>query len=85
MQSRPTELAQDNFQRAYRAAVSVWPPNTDKGDKGNINAVSVSLAVNLGQAIGDLARGLDHMAVALRATYMLLEKIDKDINTKKMS
>jgi hypothetical protein len=84
MSYRPTELAQDNFQRAYRTAVSVWPPGTDKGDKGNINAVSVSLAVNLGQAIASLARGMEHMAVALRATYIMLEKIDKDINAKKM-
>jgi hypothetical protein len=75
MSYRPTELAQDNFRRASRYSREV-AFNTDIA-KSETNALVVSCTRTLGYAIDELAKGMDQMAVALRATYILLDKIDK--------
>ena len=61
--------------------MTVWPENFDA--KADHNAVSILLARNLGYAINELAKGMDEMAVALRATYLLLEKIDNTNSGKR--
>lgn len=64
----PTDMAKMLFSNSGRWTQTVVEANTGSEDIKNIAA-----------AIRDMAGGLENMAIGLRATYMLLEKIERSL------
>jgi hypothetical protein len=65
--SSPTKTAEDAFQYAMMTLQHV---KTDANDEINPNVRS---------ALSNMAYGLKHLWVGLRATYMLLEEVQREL------
>jgi hypothetical protein len=65
--SRPTATAEDAFQFAMNELQQV---KTNTNDEVNLHVRS---------ALSNMAYGLKNLSVGLRATYMLLEEVQKDL------
>lgn len=64
---RPTEIAEDAFQFAVNELQQV---------KFNMND---EMNLHVRAALSNMAYGLKNLSVGLRATYMLLEDVQKDL------
>jgi len=65
---KPTQVAELLFSRA---ANTTFPGYA--GSKGGIDPKDLAMVLH------DIAAGLEQMAIGLRATYMLLEKVDSKL------
>lgn len=65
--NRPTEIAEDAFQFAMQQLQQV---KTNESDEMNLHIRS---------ALSNMAYGLKNLSVGVRATYMLLEEVQKDL------
>ena len=65
--SRPTAIAEDAFQFAMHELAQV---KTNTNDEMNLHVRA---------ALSNMAYGLKNLSVGLRATYMLLEEVQKDL------
>jgi hypothetical protein len=68
---RPTAMASSDLDQAARAGADAM-----KGE----NRQSGDSVVYLGEGVAHIAMGLQSMNTGLRATYMLLEQIKKDLD-----
>jgi hypothetical protein len=68
--SRPTEAAEDAFQFAMHELQQVKTTADDQVD------------LHLRSALSNMAFGLKNLSVGLRATYMLLEEVQKDLRRR---
>ncbi len=71
----PTEAANVKFRSASRSALSLMGNLSSNPD---FNTLGV-LVVNLGYAVSELSKGLEEMSTGLRATYILLEQVQRSL------
>jgi hypothetical protein len=69
MSDRPTELAESKFKQARMEAIQAGPNSPN--DLAHLHRVHMSNAMLL------MAEGLTQMAIGLRATYVLLEQMQR--------
>jgi hypothetical protein len=70
--TKPTEAAEDYFRRAQGACT-----------RGILNAGSDLNAGDTFAALSNLCEGLVHLAVGVRATYLLVEEVQRKLNRPK--
>ena len=71
--NRPTQLAWQHFFRAEDLASAA--ARTDPDKNGSVKNILYYMAISL----ANIAIGLKELSVGLRATYMLLEKVNKKL------
>ncbi|QQS14244.1 MAG: hypothetical protein IPK81_08770 [Rhodospirillales bacterium] len=76
MAKKPTEQAEFNFKRAEEAAMSIVNGLKPKNDPTS------TIHYNTSVGITHLARGMGHLAVGLRATYLLLEEVNRKLDAQ---
>jgi hypothetical protein len=69
--SRPTETAEDAFQFAMHELQQVKTTMNDQ-----------VVDVHMRSALSSMAWGLKNLSVGVRATYMLLEEVQKDLRRR---
>jgi hypothetical protein len=72
----PTEAANVKFRSASRSALSLM--QTVNPGQTDLNGLGATV-VNLGYAISELSKGMKELSTGLRATYILLEQVQKSI------
>ena len=71
---RPSEIAHMDFESAGSAGMEAYKfANGGSGDKD-------SYEIRMAQAVTSTAYGLDALATGLRATYILLEEINRKLD-----
>jgi len=67
--AKPTELAEDYFRRAQGACT-----------RGILNAQKDLNATDTFAALSNMCEGLANLAVGVRATYLLVEEVQRKLN-----
>lgn len=73
MSKKPTEAAQHAFNYGVIAAYQAVRIYDDKKLDQSVGDHSLAVAVHR------IAKGLNEMAIGLRATYILLEQVERDV------
>ena len=71
----PTEAATLKFRSASWSALMLMGDLKANPDLGTIGV----LVVNLGYAVSELSKGMEELSTGLRATYILLEQLQRSI------
>jgi hypothetical protein len=70
----PTESAQNYFTIGYQRAIAAAGHTAEVQDETGIAVYDIAACLSA------LAKGLDELAVGMRATYMLLERLDQKMD-----
>ena len=74
--AKPTEDAEIWFRHADQTGALIMFPHDMS--EANRNAY-------VGECLHDLGKGLGHLAVGLRATYMLLEEVNRKLDQQRIA
>lgn len=74
--SSPTQNAQVRFDRAHQQLMEVM---------GIVGDADPGVPMRLREGLKEMARGMGDMAVGLRATYQLIEQLQKEIRELKLA
>ena len=75
----PTQSAEHYFRRAYDAAIAAARHTKDVQDETGI------AVYDLAACMSGISKGLGDMAIGIRATYMLLERMEQKLNRQNIS
>jgi hypothetical protein len=75
----PTESAEHYFRRAYDAAIAAANHTKDVNDPTGIAVYDIAASLSA------ISKGLGDVAVGLRATYLLLERVEKKLDLQRVS
>lgn len=76
MSRKPTEQAEASFRYAERASMAALNGVKAKGDEMSV------ATYNIGTSLVHMARGMTNLAIGLRATYLLLEDVNRKLDAQ---
>jgi hypothetical protein len=74
----PTQNAEHYFRRAYDLAIAASVHTRDVQDPTGI------AVYDLAASLSGLSKGLTEMAIGLRATYILLERVEQKLDLQRV-
>jgi hypothetical protein len=73
----PTQNAEHFFKRAYDLAIAASMHTRDVQDQTGIAVYDIAASLSA------LSKGLTEMAIGLRATYILVERVDQKLDRQR--
>lgn len=77
MTQKPTEFAEMYFRKAYDLAIAASNHTQKVQDETGIAIYDIAASLSA------VSKGLGEMAVGLRATYMLIERVEQKLDGKR--